>query len=228
LPVRRRPVVAILGTGDELRPPGEALGPGEIHASNAVALAVMLECLGAVVRVLPRTRDDATSLALAFELAAGCDLLVTIGGASVGDHDLIAPAARAAGLELRFRKVAMRPGKPLMAGAGRFTLVGLPGNPVSAIVCAEVFLRPMLERMRGAPDRDRTERRVLAAGIDANGPRQHYMRASILPDGTCRVADRQDSNLLSVLARSDCLAIRPPGDPARGPGDAVRVLPLDR
>ncbi|MEM7489658.1 MAG: molybdopterin molybdotransferase MoeA [Pseudomonadota bacterium] len=227
LPVRRRPAVAIMSTGDELRAPGEALDPGAIHASNGEAIAALLSGWGAEVRRLPLVRDTAESLALAFDLARGADLVVTIGGASVGDHDLVAPAAQAAGFDLRFQKVAIRPGKPLMAGSGPDgAMVGLPGNPVSAFVCALVFLRPMIDRLLGRADRDASEARVLAAPLAENGPRAHYMRAATTEDGRSKVAERQDSSLLSVLAESDHLVIRPPHDPARTAGDTVEVLPL--
>ncbi|MEM7709643.1 MAG: molybdopterin molybdotransferase MoeA [Pseudomonadota bacterium] len=229
VPVRRRPVVAILSTGDELRAPGTPLEAGAIHASNGDALAALFARWGAVPRRLPLVRDTEASLALAFQLAEGADLVVTVGGASVGDHDLVAPAAQAAGFDLRFQTVAMRPGKPLMAGrkTGQ-VMVGLPGNPVSSFVCALVFLRPMVERLLGLPDRERTVTRALAAPIGVNGPRQHYMRASVTAEGGSLVAERQDSSLLSVLAQSDHLVVRPPRDPARVAGDDVLTLPLPR
>ncbi|CAN0583185.1 unnamed protein product, partial [Ectocarpus sp. 12 AP-2014] len=148
LTVRRRPTVALISTGDELVMPGEDPGPDQIIASNTFGLKAMLEAAGAEVRILPIARDTMASLTTAFSLAEGADLVVTIGGASVGEYDLVADAAAELGMTQSFYKVAMRPGKPLMAGRmGTSAMVGLPGNPVSAIVCGEVFLRPMIDRM---------------------------------------------------------------------------------
>ncbi|TFL18203.1 molybdopterin molybdotransferase MoeA [Jannaschia formosa] len=227
VPVAQRPVVAILMTGDELRPPGAPLGPGEITASNGYGLAATVEARGAEARLLPIARDTAESLATAIALARGSDLLLTVGGASVGDHDLVAGALQAAGMAPDFHKVAMRPGKPLMAGRlGGMAVVGLPGNPVSAMVCTRVFVLPMLRRMLGLPDEDAPATRPLAAPVGANGPRQHYMRARVEPGGSVRVADRQDSSLLSVLASADALVIRPPHAPEAAEGMAVPVLDL--
>ncbi|WP_179379648.1 molybdopterin molybdotransferase MoeA [Jannaschia marina] len=224
--VTRRPIVAILMTGDELRPPGEPLRPGQITASNGYGLAAMVEAAGAEARLLPIARDTAESLRHAFDLAQGADLLVTIGGASVGDHDLIAQVAGDAGLDLSFHKVAMRPGKPLLAGTlCEQPLVGLPGNPVSAMVCGVVFLLPMLRRMLGLPAAAAPEHLPLAAPLAANGPRQHYMRATLGPGGLT-VAERQDSSLLTVLTDATHLVVRPPDDAARDSGETVEALPL--
>ena len=141
VPVTRKPVVAILATGDELVQPGETPGPDQIIASNSYGLAAMLERAGAAVRLLPIARDTPSSLTTAFGLAKGADLLITIGGASVGDHDLVGPVAAEMGMEQAFYKVAMRPGKPLMAGRlGGMAMIGLPGNPVSAMVCGQIFV----------------------------------------------------------------------------------------
>jgi molybdopterin molybdotransferase len=227
VPVARRPVVAILATGDELRAPGAALGEGMVFASNSYGLAAMARAMGAEARLLPIARDDAASLAMSFRLAEGTDLLLTVGGASVGEHDLVAGAAAEAGIDLAFAKVAMRPGKPLMAGRGpNGAMVGLPGNPVSALVCAHVFVQPMIDRMLGLPPSDRTAVAQLAGNVPANGPRAHYMRATIAADGACLVAEHQDSSLLTVLAQADALVIRPPHDPARRAGEPVRILPM--
>ena len=228
VPAIRRPVVAILMTGDELRAPGTALGPGGITASNGYGLAVMVEARGAEARLLPIARDDRRHLAECLSLADGADLLLTVGGASVGDHDLVAAALVESGVTLDFHKVAMRPGKPLMAGrSAAMAVLGLPGNPVSALVCAQVFAAPMIDRMLGLGDAARPVPRPLAAAIEANGPRQHYMRARIEAGGAVHVAARQDSSLLSVLASSDCLVVRAPDDPARAAGETVETLPLD-
>ncbi len=227
--VVRRPEVAIIMTGDELRAPGEALGPGEVVGSNGYGLAAMLEDAGACARLLPIARDDAGSLALAFDLARGADLVVTIGGASVGDRDVVATSAARIGLETAFHRVAMRPGKPLIAGClGDAALVGLPGNPVSAMVCGVVFVLPMVRRMLGLDPTVPRRQMPMATALPANdGPRAHYMRAAV-EDGRVRVAERQDSSLLSVLALADVLVMRAPGAGPVAAGDAVEVVPLPR
>jgi molybdopterin molybdotransferase len=228
VPVTRRPVVALIPTGDELVQPGEDPGPGQIVASNPYGLAALFREAGAQVRILPIARDTLASLATALELAAGADLTVTIGGASVGDHDLVAQAARARGMEPAFWKVAMRPGKPLMAGRlpDGSAMVGLPGNPVSSMVCGTIFILPMLTRMLGLPAGPLPRRPAfLAAPLAANGPREHYMRARLDGDRIA-AAPRQDSALLSVLAAANALLVRPPNDPARAPGEAVECIPL--
>lgn len=227
VPVTRRPVVAILATGDELVVPGEAPGPDQIVASNSYGLAAMLEASGAQARILPIARDTKSALGTAFDLAAGADLIVTIGGASVGDHDLVATVAADLGMEQAFYKVAMRPGKPLMAGRLRgVPMVGLPGNPVSAMVCGTVFVTPMLRAMQGLGQKPAPRLRApLAAPLGANGPREHYMRATLSDEGL-RAFDRQDSALLSVLAGADALIVRPPQDPAQPMGASVEYIAL--
>lgn len=228
VPVARRPEIAILMTGDELRPPGSPLSPGQITASNGYGLAAMVEAEGARARLLPIAADRDASLRHAFALAAGADLLVTIGGASVGDHDLVAPVAAEAGLDLAFHKVAMRPGKPLLAGRmPGMALVGVPGNPVSSMVCGVIFILPMIRRMLGLDPVIAMRTLPLAGAIAANGDRRHYMRAT-LGGGAVRVCERQDSSLLSVLAQADVLVVRPPRDAARSAGDLVEVVDLPR
>lgn len=228
VPVVRRPDVAIVMTGDELVAPGEAVAPGRIVGSNGYGLAAMLEDAGAAPRLLPIARDRASSLAAAFDLALGANLVVTVGGASVGDHDLVAATAREAGLETYFHTVAMRPGKPLLAGRlGDAALIGLPGNPVSAMVCGVVFVLPMVRAMLGLDPAVPTRRMPLGAAVGPNGPRAHYMRARI-GGGACVPAGRQDSSLLTVLADADALIVRPPGDGARAAGEIVEVVPLPR
>ncbi len=226
VPVARRPVVALIATGDELVLPGENPGPDQIIASNNYALAPIAEMEGAEVRILPIARDNAASIKLAFGLAEGADLIVTSGGASVGDHDLIGPVAAELGMEQSFYKVAMRPGKPLMAGRlGDAMMLGLPGNPVSATVCGNVFLRPVLRAMQGLPATALPRQKApLAAPVAANGPREHYMRASLAEDGTIVAADRQDSSLLSVLTGSNALLVRPPNAPAAVDGESVEFI----
>jgi len=227
--VARRPVVALIPTGDELVVPGDPPGPDQIFASNTYGLKALLEADGAEVRLLPIARDAAASLAACFRLAGGADLIVTLGGASVGDFDLVRGTALDHGLALEFYKIAMRPGKPLIAGRlGSVPLVGLPGNPVSAMVCGHVFLRPAVAAMLGLPPAPPPR---LPARLDcdlaANGPRAHYMRAEVTagPGGwRCQPFGRQDSALLGVLAAANALMIRPPGDPARAAGDVVEFM----
>lgn len=225
--VTRKPVVALLATGDELVMPGETPGPDQIIASNSFGLKAMVDANGAHARLLPIARDNEDSLRMAFELAADADLIVTIGGASVGDHDLVGPVAAEMGMEQAFYKVLMRPGKPLMAGRmGDAAMIGLPGNPVSAMVCGHVFLIPALRAMLGLGAAPAPRHRApLAAPVRANGPREHYMRARV-EDGKITVFDRQDSALLSVLAQANALAIRPPSDPARDAGEVLDYLPI--
>ncbi|KQB97831.1 molybdenum cofactor biosynthesis protein MoaA [Loktanella sp. 1ANDIMAR09] len=225
--VTRRPSVAIIATGDELVQPGETPGPDQIIASNSYGLAALVRQCGADPRLLPIARDTRASLALAFDLAADADLIVTIGGASVGDHDLVGDVAADKGMNRAFYKVAMRPGKPLMAGRmGRTTMIGLPGNPVSAMVCGHVFLAPVIRKMLGlgAQPAPRATH-PLAKPVPANGPREHYMRAHLGPEGVT-IFDRQDSALLTVLAASNCLAVRPINDPARNTGDQIDIIRL--
>jgi molybdopterin molybdotransferase len=221
--------VAILSTGDELVMPGEAPGPDQIFAANAFGLYSLLRQEGARPRLLPIAPDRPEALAAAFDLAGDADLVLTIGGASVGDHDLVAPSAQAAGAELSFHKVAMRPGKPLLAGRfpdGRM-LLGLPGNPVSAMVCGAVFLVPLIRAMQGLPARPAPRHlATLARPLPANGPREHYLRAERQADGTVRVFDRQDSSLLSVLAVADCLVVHPPAAPDMEAGDTVEIIEI--
>ncbi|MCA0927136.1 molybdopterin molybdotransferase MoeA [Ruegeria profundi] len=227
VPVTRKPVIALISTGDELVMPGETPGPDQITASNTFGLKALLESAGAHVRILPIARDTVASLETAFGLTVGADLVVTIGGASVGEYDLVAEVSQSLGMERSFYKIRMRPGKPLMAGRlGNTAMVGLPGNPVSAMVCGYLFLLPMLRRMLGIEQvLTPFQSARLAEPIGPNGPREHYMRAVLGADGIRACAD-QDSSLLSVLAQANALLVREPHDPARPAGDEVRYLPL--
>lgn len=225
--VIRRPVVAIIATGDELVMPGEVPRADQIIASNSFALKAMVEDAGGIARMLPIARDTEASLRTVFDLAAGADLIMTIGGASVGDHDLVGKVAADMGMERAFYKIAMRPGKPLMAGRIHGTpMLGLPGNPVSSIVCGHIFMLPMLRAMQGlgaAPPQ--MHRASLAAPLAANGPRAHYMRARV--DGaTITAFPAQDSGLLSVLSQANALLLRPVADGPRAAGDTVEYLPI--
>ncbi len=231
LTVSRRPEVALIATGDELVSPGESPAPDQIIASNTYGLKALIEAEGGIARLLPIARDRRESLQQVFALAKGADLIVTVGGASVGDHDLVGEVAQGLGMERAFYKIAMRPGKPLMAGRlGDAVLLGLPGNPVSAMVCGELFLVPMLRAMSGLPPRARSRLRArLSVSLDANGPRAHYMRAELaegddLP--TITPFGNQDSSLLTVLSGASALLVRPIDDPRRRAGDVVEFVPL--
>lgn len=233
--VRKRPRVAILATGDELVAPGKTPGPGQIISSNPVGLAAMVERAGAMADVLDIARDTAESLDEKILYAKqSADILVTIGGASVGDHDLVAPRLKAQGMSLDFWKIAMRPGKPLLFG--RFesmAVLGLPGNPVSSLICGRVFLVPLIHALLGLKaNTGLTETTArLTTKLSANGPRQHYMRATVTSGENGRQevtpAGSQDSSLLSVLADANALIVRPPHATALAPGDDVAVLPFD-
>ncbi|WP_128516557.1 molybdopterin molybdotransferase MoeA [Tabrizicola thermarum] len=225
---RRKPVVALIATGDELVMPGENPAPDQIIASNGFALKALVEAEGGEARLLPIARDNEAELLTVLSLAEGADLIVTIGGASVGDHDLV---GKVAGLEHSFWKLALRPGKPLMAGRlNGVPMLGLPGNPVSAIVCGHLFLLPMVRAMLGDPSPAPQPRKArLTVDLPANGPRAHYMRARLAPgDGLPGIApfDRQDSALLSILGQADALLIRPVDAPPCRAGDTVPYLPL--
>ncbi len=229
VPVARRPVVALIPTGDELVSPGVAPGPDQIVASNNYGLKAMLEAAGAEARLLPIARDTPESLAAVLALTEDADLVVTLGGASVGEFDIVRDTAVAHGLALDFYKVAMRPGKPLMAGRlGARAMLGLPGNPVSALVCGQLFVVPAVERMlglSGALPEPMPAR--LAGPVEANGLRTHYMRARVEPgpEGwSCTPFPRQDSALLSVLAAANALLVRAPRAPAQPAGDKVEFV----
>lgn len=231
LSVYRRPRVAILATGDEIVLPGDPLGPDRIVSSNSWALGAFVEINGGEAINLGIAPDDRESLARMASAAHGADLLVTTGGASVGEHDLIQEALGDIGLELDFWKIAMRPGKPLIFGRiGDIPLLGLPGNPVSSLVCALVFLAPLLDRMRGLEPSQRTVRATLGADLAENDRRQDYLRSTVAtaPDGrpVATPFGKQDSSMLSRLAWADGLIVRPPHAPAAATGDEVDFLPF--
>lgn len=229
--VRKKPVVALVATGDELVMPGEHPGPSQIISSNNFGLKALIEANGGIARILPIAADDPEALRAVLDLGADADVIVTLGGASVGDHDLVRQVASQAGLEQSFYKVAMRPGKPLMAGRlGSSAMIGLPGNPVSSMVCGTVFLVPALRSMLGL-GKTPMPREIARLGKDIgpNGPRSHYMRAQLaIVDGqlTCTPESRQDSSLLSVLSRADALMVRDENDPPRKAGDMVPFIRL--
>ena len=233
--VRRRPRVAILATGDELVAPGEKLGPSQIVASNNYFIAGLVEACGGAPLDLGIAIDERASLAAKIAAAreARADVLVTLGGASVGDYDLVQKALTDAGMELGFWRIAMRPGKPLMHGrlAG-LRVLGLPGNPTSSAVCGVLFLRPLLRALLGDPTAsdDPSEPARLAAPLPANGVRQDYMRARLTRDADGRwlatALPDQDSSLVKMLALADGLIVRPIGVPPAPAGAACRVIPL--
>jgi molybdopterin molybdotransferase len=231
VPVRRRPRVALAATGDELSPPGSPHKPGGIVASSGYGLSGMIEIWGGEVIDLGILPDNADALATLPERAKGADVIVTMGGASVGDHDLVRSALAPHGFVLDFWKIAMRPGKPLIFGRLNETpLLGLPGNPVSSFVCAILFLRPALATMLGETMNNGLRTARLVGALHANDVRQDYLRASLAyRDGEWWTEPFvvQDSSMQSAFATAGCLIVRAPGAPAAQAGDHVEVLPLD-
>lgn len=230
--VRRKPRIAILATGDELVRPGEPTGPNQIISSNSIALKSLVESHGGIGIDLGIALDNEESLKALAAGAAGADVLVTVGGASVGEHDLVQSVLGDIGLEVDFWKIGMRPGKPLIFGRfGDALMLGLPGNPVSAMVCATLYLVPLIRTMLGIEPAElpRTTA-VLGRDLPANKSREDYMRAALARggDGTLTVTpfDLQDSSVLSLFALADALVIRPPEAPAAKTGDNVPILPL--
>jgi len=232
LAVHRRPRVAILATGDEIALPGEPIPPGGIVSSNAHALAAFVRSQGGQPIVLPIAGDDLASITAGADAARGADLLVTTGGASVGAHDLVQAGLAQRGMALDFWKIAMRPGKPLMFGqVGALPVLGLPGNPVSALVCAVLFLLPALGRLSGLPgDPAPRSRAVLGAPLKANDSRADHLRARLTQreDGTpvATAFERQDSALMHLLAQADALILRAPHAPAAAAAETVEVIRL--
>ncbi len=233
LEVARRQAVTLLTTGDEVVPPGAAPGPWQIFDSGATALGRLLELWTGAAPTPLRAGDTEAALVEAVS-GGGGDLLVTLGGASVGDHDLVKPALRRLGLELIVESVAVRPGKPTWFGRlgdGRLVL-GLPGNPASALVCAELFLRPLIMALQGASPSLPMAWAKLALPLKANGEREHWMRARLTsaPDGALIAQPffDQDSSLVTVFAEADALIRHPAGAPAAAAGEAVEILRLQR
>lgn len=235
--VRIKPRIAILSTGDELVWPGEAIGADQIACSNPFAIAAQVAATGGAPHILDIAKDTLEAIEQRLAECENDDVLVTIGGASVGDHDLVRPALEKAGADLKFYKVAMRPGKPVFFGTRKRTggrpaqrIVGLPGNPVSALVTSRVFLVPLIAKMLGRDGAPRLIEAELAVAVASNGPRDHYMRARLdtsrFPPRVTPLAN-QDSSLTSVLAEADCLALIPAGSPAMPAGARISVLPLD-
>jgi molybdopterin molybdotransferase len=226
LPVRRKVRVAIAATGDELVPPGTPIGPAQLPESNRTMLAAQLADLPVEIVDLGILPDDLGALTHAFATVEA-DLLITSGGASVGDHDLVRPALEAAGATIDFWRIALRPGKPMMAGTrGDMVVLGLPGNPVSVFVTALLFAKPLIAHRSGAADplpRGRTA--ILGEPLPANGPRTDYLRAALI-DGRVHASAIQDSSMLRTLARSTCLIVRQPHAPAANSSDSVEILDI--
>ena len=232
LQIVKAPLVALIATGDELRPPGSVPGPDQIIASNGYGVAALAAEAGGRVLDLGIVADSREAIAAAVRnaLAAGADVLVTLGGASVGDHDLVHAALTAEGMTLDFWKIAMRPGKPLMSGRlGPMRVLGLPGNPVASLVCSHLFLKPLVARLAGREHRDLPVSGVLAVGMAANDLRQDYVRARVEERDGRLVATPfaiQDSSMLRTLADANALIVRPPFSPALAAGDACSLLML--
>ncbi|MSP46675.1 MAG: molybdopterin molybdenumtransferase MoeA [Xanthobacteraceae bacterium] len=236
LPVHRRPRVAVLGTGDELKAPGSALGPGEIVYSNGFALMALARAEGAEVvdlGIVPdKVEDTVAAIRRARDVRA--DILLTTGGASVGDYDLVQRGLKAEGLELGFWRVALRPGRPMMSGRlGAMQVLGLPGNPVSAYVCAFLFLVPLIRRLAGRTDIEpASESALLGRALPENDERADYLRATLAPgpDGTliATPVSLQDSSMMAALAKADCLVVREPFAPTAAAGSRCAILRLTR
>jgi molybdopterin molybdotransferase len=226
LDVRRKIRVAIAATGDELVPPGTPVGEAQLPETNRLMLAAQLADLPVELVDLGILPDNHDALEAAFR-SLDADLLVTSGGASVGDHDLVRPALEAAGATIDFWKIALRPGKPMMAGRlGSAMVLGLPGNPVSAFVTAMLFVRPLIACLSGARDPlPVTRTAIIGESLAANGERTDYLRAEI-SDGRARASTIQDSSMLGTLARAGCLIVREPHAPAAKAGDSVEILDI--
>lgn len=232
LRVRRRPIAAILGTGDELVSPGQRLREGQIASSNNPALAAFVRWAGGDAIDLGIVPDDQQRIRMAIRRADVADILVITGGASVGDHDLVKASLEAEGTKLAFWKIAMRPGKPLMFARHRgLRILGLPGNPVSSLICARIFLKPLIDQFLGSPEQDIPLQATLTLPMRANDQRQEYARGRLDhgKDGgliaTPYVA--QDSSMLRLLANANCLIIRPPFAEPLPAGAQVPVLPIE-
>jgi len=230
--VSRKPRIAVLATGDELVPPGQKPGPNQIVSSNGPALSAFIAAQGAEPLDLGIAGDSIPALKSAAERAMGADMLVTTGGVSVGDYDLVQDAFAEIGFSANFWQVAMRPGKPLLFGRiGQLPMLGFPGNPVSAIVCAIVYMRPAIRIMLGAGAEPGTVRVArLARGLGANDHRQDYLRAKLSFDGAgaaiAEPFERQDSSMLAYLAGAECLVVRPPHAPPIAAGGMVPIILL--
>lgn len=230
--VRRKPRVVIFTTGDELVLPGQKPSVDQIISSNSHAIAAMAKAFGAEVTNLGIVRDDLKATKAAIRKAATGDILITTGGASVGDHDYVQQALRETGVAINFWKIAMRPGKPFMFGRkGQQYVLGLPGNPVSALVCATLFLRPLLEAMQGLIPKNAETLARLSGTLPANDGRQDYLRATLStdPDGrrSAQCFTIQDSSMQRTMRNADCLIVRAPHAKPAQDGELVPILALD-
>ncbi len=231
LPLRKKPKVAIIATGDELVAAGQTPSPHQIISSNGPGIVAAVEAFGGESIDLGIARDTPESLTQALAKAEGADLLITLGGASVGDHDIVQDILKQQGVEIDFWRIAMRPGKPLMFGQrGPMRVLGLPGNPVSAMVCTQIFVKPVIDAYLGRDYRQIPFTIELGCDLPANDLRQEFMRASLdHREGKPAIATpfrKQDSSLLSRLSRADCLVIRASHAPAAKKGDLAQALPL--
>jgi molybdopterin molybdotransferase len=231
LPVLRRSRVGLLATGDELVRPGEPRAPSQIIASNTFAVAAIARGCGADVTDLGIARDTMADLAARIDAAraARLDVLVTLGGASVGDHDLVQRAMKDAGMQLDFWQIAMRPGKPLMVGSlDGMIIVGLPGNPVSSMVCSLLFLEPLLSFLGGLAAPRREAEVIVSRALPENDKRRDHLRSALTRDDQGRLLatpfEKQDSSMMNILAQSGCLVIREPFAPALASGETARAL----
>jgi molybdopterin molybdotransferase len=233
LSVHRRPRIAILATGDEIAMPGEPIPHGGIVSSNSHALAALVRAAGGAPVILPIARDDQSAIGAVADSVAGMDMLVTTGGASVGDHDLVIESLKARGMTLDFWQIAMRPGKPLLFGQlGATPVLGLPGNPVSAMVCAILFLLPALARLSGLPAAPPpVSTAILGAPVKQNDRRADHLRATVNTDSAGRIVvtpfSVQDSAMLRRMALADALVLRAPHAPALPEGAEVGIIRLD-
>ena len=230
--VRKRPRIVLFTTGDELVLPGGNPRDDQIFSSNSQALAAMLNAWGAEVINLGIVRDDMRATVAAIKKASKADILVTTGGASVGDHDYVQEALKRSGIKIGFWKIALRPGKPLMFGTkGKLSVLGLPGNPVSALVCARIFLKPLIGKMLGVESQDVPVMARVAEALPANDERQDYLRAMLRyeEDGArvVQIFSKQDSSMQRNLRDADCLIVRPPRAPHAAKNALVPVILLD-
>ncbi len=231
VPVARRPRIGVLSTGDEIVMPGESVGHGQIVSANGPGLSAFIEQHGGEAIHLGVARDELEALRAAIARAEPLDMLVTSGGVSVGEHDLMRKALQSDDFRLAFHKIAMRPGKPLLFGRigknQKLPVMGLPGNPASAMVCAVLFLGPAIARMQGmAGDAPALIPARLGADLKENDSREDYLRAALSPDWVATPFPKQDSGMISSFARADCLIVRPPNAPAILAGASVPVVLL--
>ena len=227
VPVRRKPIVAVLANGDELVQPGQLPAADQIISSIPAGMKAAIAAWGGAPLLLDLARDSKESLAACVRDGQKADVLLTIGGASVGEHDLVRGTLEDMGARFEVLRVAMRPGKPVMFGfLGSQRILSMPGNPASAVICARVFLKPLLDRFLGRQRSDEPRTVRLAVPVEANGEREHYMRAQLSGVGVAPIGV-QDSSLMNAFAKADCLLMRPARGPALPAGSLVPVIPLD-